>query len=419
MILGRKTIALRNVSNDSWEKLEFRDRIIQTSLSHGFLIVVTTSQCYIYSTRNWNTPSIFDLKDGSVSLIVQADKHFLLVEANGAYLYSYEGRMLCSPKWPGMRPDVLNSGTVSISNDTIAIRDQTDERNIWIFDAQNGKSINDGKPLTHRQEIAEIALDQIGLPNQRKLAIVDKNRDLFLASVRRFGQASSQQQNSGKIGSMIQSLKWNTTTNMLATIQDSRFTTYLFPAVIFVDRNLLPRTTIEKETTEFGKNPTLVSFINNTVSVRRADGSLVTSAISPYPTTLFEYGLSSRWSEATRLCRFVKDDGLWACLAGMATQARHLDTAEVAYAAIHEADKVGYIQYIKELPNKEARNAEMAILTGSYQDAENILLQAGLSFRAILLNIQTHKWERALDIAVKHKTHVDTVLAFRVKHLNR
>ena len=45
--------------------------------------------------------------------------------------------------------------------------------------------------------------------------------------------------------------------------------------------------------------------------------------------------------------RFVKDDTLWSCLAGMATNARHLETAEVAYSAIHEADKVHYIQYIK------------------------------------------------------------------------
>lgn len=61
----------------------------------------------------------------------------------------------------------------------------------------------------------------------------------------------------------------------------------------------------------------------------------------------------------------------------------------------------------------------MAVLTGSYQDAENILLQAGLTFRAILLNIYLHQWEKALDLAIKHKTHVDTVLAFRVKHLTR
>lgn len=47
-----------------------------------------------------------------------------------------------------------------------------------------------------------------------------------------------------------------------------------------------------------------------------------------------------RWSEATRLCRFVKDDSLWAMLAAMATHAKQLETAEVAYAAINEADKV-------------------------------------------------------------------------------
>merc|ERR1712223_1777280 len=96
-----------------------------------------------------------------------------------------------------------------------------------------------------------------------------------------------------------------------------------------------------------------------------------------------------------------------------------MGTAEVAYSAINEADKVHYIQYIKELPSKEVRNAEMAVLTGNYQDAENILLQGGLIFRAILLNVYLHQWEKALDLAIKHKTHVDTVLAYRIKHLNR
>ena len=91
--LGRKTIALRNVTNDAWEQLEFRDRIIQLSLGYNHLVVATTSQCYVYTTRNWNTPTIFELKDGSVSLIVQSEKHFLLVESNSIHLYSYEGNI--------------------------------------------------------------------------------------------------------------------------------------------------------------------------------------------------------------------------------------------------------------------------------------------------------------------------------------
>ena len=73
-----------------------------------------------------------------------------------------------------------------------------------------------------RQEIAEISLDQIGLPNTRKLAVVDKNRDLFVANVRQYKGGSSgsgQQQASGKIGAMVQSLKWNSDSNMLAALQ--------------------------------------------------------------------------------------------------------------------------------------------------------------------------------------------------------
>lgn len=142
---GRKTISLRNVTNDAWEKLEFRDRIIQMALANRHLIVATTAQCYIYSTRNWNTPVIFDLRDGAVTLIVQSERHFLLVESSGLHLYSYEGRLLCSPKWPGMRPDMLTSATVSLSPDTIAIRDQVDERVVHLFDATSGKPLNDGK----------------------------------------------------------------------------------------------------------------------------------------------------------------------------------------------------------------------------------------------------------------------------------
>ena len=35
-VTGRKTISLRNVTNDAWEKLELRDRIIQVCLYHHY-----------------------------------------------------------------------------------------------------------------------------------------------------------------------------------------------------------------------------------------------------------------------------------------------------------------------------------------------------------------------------------------------
>ena len=85
--------------------------------------------------------------------------------------------------------------------------------------------------------------------------------------------------------------------------QDSRFTIYLYPSVVYVDKSLLGRTVVERDPGEFGKHPQLVAFDGNQVSVRRADGSLMATSVSPYPAALHSYATSNRWSDATRLCR--------------------------------------------------------------------------------------------------------------------
>lgn len=42
--------------------------------------------------------------------------------------------------------------------------------------------------LSFQTEIVEIALDQKGLTSERKIAFIDRNRDLFITSVKRFGK---------------------------------------------------------------------------------------------------------------------------------------------------------------------------------------------------------------------------------------
>lgn len=59
-----------------------------------------------------------------------------------------------------------------------------------------------------------------------------------------------------------------------------------------------------------------------------------------------------------------------------------------------------YINYVKELPSEPSRNAALAVYQKRIPEAEQILLQAKLYYRAIKLNIKMYKWERALDIAV-------------------
>ena len=155
------------------------------------------------------------------------------------------------------------------------------------------------------------------------------------------------------------------------------------------------------------------SFTGNIVTVRRLDGGLATLSISPYPKVLYEYVDKADFEKGIRLCRFVKESTLWACLAAMGIYCRELNTVEIALAAIDEADKVQFINYIKELPSEPSRNAALAMYCKKVNEAEQILLQARLFYRAIKMNIKLYRWERALDIAVQNKTHVDTVIAYR------
>jgi intraflagellar transport protein 80 len=57
-----------------------------------------------------------------------------------------------------------------VSPDTIAIRDQNDEKVVHLFDASTGKPLNDGKPFSHRLEVSEVALDQV---NKMSLSVFE------------------------------------------------------------------------------------------------------------------------------------------------------------------------------------------------------------------------------------------------------
>lgn len=61
---------------------------------------------------------------------------------------------------------------------------------------------------------------------------------------------------------------------------------------------------------------------------------------------------------------------------------------------LSQADKVQYINHVKEIPTKEGRNAAMALFCQQVQEAEMILLQAGLIFRAIHMHIDLFNWDR-------------------------
>ena len=49
--------------------------------------------------------------------------------------------------------------------------------------------------------------------------------------------------------------------------------------------------------------PQIASFDGTHVTVRRSDGALLSSAVSPYPIALYGMVIKSMWEQAIQLCR--------------------------------------------------------------------------------------------------------------------
>lgn len=52
----------------------------------------------------------------------------LVVEKSAVGVYNYQGRLIASPRWPNMRLDYLKMSHISLSPDTLAIRDIGDTK---------------------------------------------------------------------------------------------------------------------------------------------------------------------------------------------------------------------------------------------------------------------------------------------------
>jgi len=126
---------------------------------------------------------------------------------------------------------------------------------------------------------------------------------------------------------------------------------------------------------------------------------------------------ASDWEPALRLCRYVKSKQLWAVLAAMAVGGKELHTAEVAYAAIEEVDKLLFMCHIKELPTPEAREAELLCFRRRQAEAVQVLVQGGWIYRAIKMCVHAFAWDKAYELARTHAAWLDVVLFHRQKFL--
>lgn len=403
------SITVHDVLNETKEELDFRDRVTDMSLAYGSLVVTTNSQCFVYQQSNWNTPHVEDLKEPP-TLIVQCPFHFALVDADGVQVISYEGRPLSTIKFSGLRTEHLNHQTLSICRDAVALVDPSQPKQIRVFDVFTGRAM--GQPIQHKLDVVKISLNQQGSGADRKVAILDKNKDLYLTK-------AMQGDKMEKLGAMVDTFMWNDSTDMLIALVDEKLVLFIYPSVVFVDKDLLSKTLQTKTCADAGKYAQIIAFYGSNCLIRKADGSDLGMVTTPYPLLLYQHYEKGQWEQAVRLCRYVKSPELWASMAAMAIHSRALDTVEIALAAIEEVDKVQFVAHINKLPDEVLRSAELALFCKKPEEALNILRQNKRIYRAIKMNIRLHRWNDALELATKHQTHVDTVLAYRQQHLQQ
>lgn len=222
-------ISINDCLHEMNDDLDFRERVVNMGMKHNHLIVCTTSQCYVYSAMNWSSPFVFDIKD-VVFLIVQGAKYFALIDASQNFnVYSYEGKLVSSPKYQGLRVEFLNQRHISLSSDVLSVIDPSNPKLVKIFDIMSGKPTN--VPMEHSTEILEMDLNQVEMSSERKMCFIDSNRDMFLTSVHKPEIL--------KICNMVDSFQWNDNNDMLTALSDGKLKTWFYPNAIYVDRDLM------------------------------------------------------------------------------------------------------------------------------------------------------------------------------------
>lgn len=295
----------------------------------------------------------------------------------------------------------------------LAVRDFADQCVVHVFDLLPGASRQeDASQVKHKQLITDVCVNRAGSADDQYLVFIDSNRDLYLTSIR-----NGPDYNLHKIGTQVTNVMWSSECNVLVGLHDSCYSIWYCPGEACTDPSLIALTTLSYDTTEFGKNISLVNFDGLTITLC-ASGSNFTVTAKIYCILIHKLVVENQWEKALKICRLGQSTLLWACLAALSSKRNQLDISEEAYSSALQIDKVDYMHFVKDL-NESEQMAENAVMNGArIEEAETILLHNRKVSEAIQLCMRLHRWNRALDIAEKNSTDVKQVLKERTKYLS-
>lgn len=264
--------------------------------------------------------------------------------------------------------------------------------------------------VKHKQIIMKVCVSRAGSADDQYLVFIDSNGDLYLTSIR-----SGPEYNLHKIGTQVTDVMWSSESNVLVGLHDSCYSIWYCPGEACTDPALISLTTLSFDTTEFGKNISLVNFDGLAITLC-ASGSNYTVATKIYCILIHKLVSENQWEKALKICRMGQSVLLWALLAALSAKRNQLEISEEAYSSALQIDKVDYMSFLKEL-NESEQMAENALMNGAREEAETILLHNKKIGEAIQFCMRLHRWSRALEIAEKNSTDVKLVLSERAKYL--
>lgn len=411
---SRRTVRVNNAISDFNELLEFRDSVMRMSLSYDYLVIVTTSQCFIYHTANWSTPHHFDVKNLNIMMVKQSQKQFILLTPSSVNVYSYDGRFLKTLKLLNVRIDSIRPNVTSLNNYTFAYRESVNQQTVHFVDIETVKTSTNKErqpnSYSHLIEVTALQLSNEDKQNNQICAILDKNSDLYLVLVN-----NSQNTNLKvfKFNSVVKDFRWHQEFNILVSLQETKtLSLWLYPFTVFIDSSLLQDVMLTIINGDITANSRIMEFSRDQIKIQRFDQVKINISVNAFIILLHKHRSNNKWNEAIRICNFLDKsisevetidvnirNALWATLSVMTLEAKEFQTAEIAYAAINKLDKVLYLNRIKSLPHQDAVTAELEILCGNLKGAEQFLIQKGFVLKVILLNLELHQWSKALKLA--------------------
>ena len=165
---------------------------------------------------------------------------FVLVDTfSGIQVFSYDGKLLCSPKFPGLRAEFIHNHSISLNRDVLAVKDHSNEKLVHLFDVNTGSPIG-GKPLAHSVDVLELGISQCPSASSQHLVLLDKNKDLYIGMTHKpiFK----------KLSTMVETFSWDDEKDVLLGISDGKLLFWSYPNAIFVDEDIVPFTQSIKET---------------------------------------------------------------------------------------------------------------------------------------------------------------------------